>query len=843
LNLRAAPTRVPLASLGAYFFSVIPRRGDLVILRAVTITNRILLQLAVAAALVIVVATGATYRLVHGEAERQGLNHLGDYVAERARVEETKFAQVQENLEMVRAQALRRFAAPIPADFRKQWDEWFERFPDGAWRSRRKFSDGRKWSTLWLHKDAKLTPELQTQILRANNICNDLLQGWVDSFPSLYFLFPCQANMGFDPRIPNWVWDTPADYDNNGIEAVRNANPENNPGRRIVWNSVLEEPTSHNPYIAVLLPIDLDGTNVATVGHDIHALQLLDDSTRSSLKGATHFIFREDGRLIAHRERMPQILAAKGLLTMQGSDDPALRSLYTAARKRPERRFAGYDPVSHSYYAVSRLAGPEWFFMTTMPGAELQQRAFQSAQWVLWSGLLSLALMLGFLATILRRQIARPLAELARATRQMSAGETTARAVVPGRDELGALAGSFNEMAGRVASRDAELRALNQTLEQRVAERTNKLRESEERFSKAFQASPALIALTRVVDGTFVAANEAFYKITGFTEAEVIGRRSLDLKIYAVPEQREEYVRMIREKGSVRDREHLLQTKDGTLRTVLVSGEALELDGQPHLLTVGLDITGRKQAEVETVKALAREKELSELKSNFVSMVSHEFRTPLGVIMSAAEILQRYFDRLPAEKRGRHLEMIFRSTRNLAALMEEVLLLGKVEEGRMQFTPAPIDLESFCRSLADEILSATQAACPIRFSSAAPLDGAVGDESLLRHILTNLLSNAVKYSEPGTPVEFLAGRVGAEAVFTVRDHGIGIPLEDQPRIFNSFSRGRNVGERPGTGLGLVIVQRCVQLHGGDIRLESTPGQGTTMVVRLPVFGEVERSLS
>jgi len=814
---------------------------NLAILWAVTITNRILLQLAIAAGLVIIVATGATYKLVHGEAERQDLNHLTDYVTERAQVEETKFAHIQENLEMVRSQALRRFAAPIPSNYQEQWDEWFEKYPDGAWRSRRKFSDGRKWSTLWLQKDARLTPEIQTQILRANNICNDLLQGWVDSFPSLYFVFPCQANMGFDPRIPNWVWDTPADYDNNGIEAVRSSNPENNPSRRIVWNSVLEEPTSQNPYISVMLPLDMDGTNVATVGHDIHALQLLDDSTRSSLKGATHFIFRQDGRLIAHRERMKQILAGKGLVTMQDCGDPGLRSLYFASAKRAERRFAGYDNVSRNYYAVSRLAGPEWFFMTTMPGAELQQRAFQSAQWVLWSGVLSLALLLGFLATILRRQIARPLAELARATRQMSAGDITARASVPGADELGALAGSFNEMAGRVASRDAELRALNQTLEQRVAERTNKLRESEERFSKAFQASPAFIALIRLDTGAFVTVNEAFLKASGYTEAEVIGHTSLGLNLYAVPQQRDEYLRLIREQGSVRGREHLVRMKDGSLRTMFISGELLELDGQPHLLTVGLDITSRKQAEIETVKALAREKELSELKSNFVSMVSHEFRTPLGVIMSATEILQRYFDRLPPEKRGRHLDMIFRSTRNLAALMEEVLLLGKVEEGRMQFTPAPIDLESFCRSLAEEVQSATYSVCPIHFSVIAPIDGAVSDESLLRHILTNLLSNAVKYSAPGMPVEFAAKRHNGEAVFTVRDRGIGIPLEDQPRIFNSFSRGRNVGERPGSGLGLVIVQRCVQLHGGDIRLESAPGQGTTMTVRLPMFGISEIS--
>ena len=806
-----------------------------------TVTNRILLQIAAAAGLVIVVSSTATYRMVYRTAERQGLNHLSDYVAERARVEETKFAHIAENLEMVRGQFIQANATPVARGYQEQWDVNFQRYPDGAWRSRTNFSDGRRWSTLWIHKDTVLTPTLQTQILRANNICNSLLRGWVDSFPSLYFVFPCNANMGFDPRIPNWVWETPADYDNNAIEAVRSSNPQNNPGRNIVWNGVLEEPTSHLPYISIMLPIDMNRTNVATLGHDIHALQLLDDSTRSSLEGATHFIFRRDGRLIVHREKMKEILASKGHLTMQDSGDPALRSLYAAAMEQTERRFTGYDEVSHSYYAVSRLAGPEWFFITTMPGVQLQRQAFQSAKWVLWSGLLSLALVLSFFAIILRRQIAKPLAELARATKSMSGGDTTARARVPHRDELGELATSFNEMADRVASRDSELRALNQTLEQRVAERTDKLRESEERFSKAFQASPALIAITRLSDGTFVAANEAFYKVSGYAENEVIGRRALELNIYAVPQQRDEYVQLIRTHGSVRDREHLLRTKDGTLRTVLSSGELLELDGQPHLLTVGLDITGRKQAEVETVKALAREKELSELKSNFVSMVSHEFRTPLGVIQSASDVLDRYLDRLAPEKRRKHLDMIFRSTKNLTQLVEGVLLLGKVEDGRLQFAPAAIDLPAACTQLVDEVISATTAASPIEFTPGPELESARCDADLLRHIVANLLTNAVKYSAPGTPVKFTVERQGTNAVFTVRDQGIGIADEDQAQLFQSFARGRNVGPRPGTGLGLVIVKRCVELHGGTIELQSVLDQGTVVTVTLPVFGDEARS--
>lgn len=247
------------------------------------------------------------------------------------------------------------------------------------------------------------------------------------------------------------------------------------------------------------------------------------------------------------------------------------------------------------------------------------------------------------------------------------------------------------------------------------------------------------------------------------------------------------------------------------------------------------DITEQKRSEAELLKNLAREKELGEMKTGFVSLVSHEFRTPLGVIMSATEILQRYFDRLHADKRARHLEMIFRSSRNLASLIEEVLVLGAVEEGRMEFKPAPVAVETICRALVDEITSATNAVCPVHLCVASSFEGAVSDEGLLRHILTNLLSNAVKYSEPGSPVEFKLERQDSYGVFVVQDHGIGIQPEDKEHLFAAFTRGRNVGARPGTGLGLVIVQRCVELHGGELNLESEVGQGTTVTVRLPLF--------
>ncbi len=245
----------------------------------------------------------------------------------------------------------------------------------------------------------------------------------------------------------------------------------------------------------------------------------------------------------------------------------------------------------------------------------------------------------------------------------------------------------------------------------------------------------------------------------------------------------------------------------------------------------------RAKAESDLARALAQERELSELKSRFVSMVSHEFRTPLGITMSAVELLQHYEDRLPPDQKAVLLADIQGSTKSMAGLMEQVLLLGRVEAGRLAFRPRPLDLETLVLKLTDESHSATNRRCLIQWTALNDLSGAQGDEALLRHIFSNLLSNAVKYSPEGAPVNFTGRREGTEAVLAVKDEGIGIPVGERARLFEAFHRCANVGEIPGTGLGLVIVKRCVDLHGGSIEMESEPGRGTQFTVRLPLWSK------
>src|SRR5260221_2514925 len=214
------------------------------------------------------------------------------------------------------------------------------------------------------------------------------------------------------------------------------------------------------------------------------------------------------------------------------------------------------------------------------------------------------------------------------------------------------------------------------------------------------------------------------------------------------------------------------------------------------MLVVGLDITERKQTEAEMLRTLAREREWGQLRSNLVSMLSHESRTPLGIIQSSAEILEDYLDQLEPAERKEHLQSIQKNTRRMAELMEEALLIGSFDAGKMEFKAVSLDLGTFVRRLVDEVLSATDRRCPIELSLAEIPAELRADERLLRHIFTNLLTNAVKYSDIGRVVRFELGRDEGGIVCDIRDQGIGIPDADRDRIFNPFQRGLDFIDHP-----------------------------------------------
>ena len=228
-----------------------------------------------------------------------------------------------------------------------------------------------------------------------------------------------------------------------------------------------------------------------------------------------------------------------------------------------------------------------------------------------------------------------------------------------------------------------------------------------------------------------------------------------------------------------------------------------------------------------------KHKELAELKSRFVSMTSHEFRTPLSVVLSSAELLQVYGERWTEEKKQTHLVRVQDAATYMKQMLDEVLLIGRAEAGKLQSEPNPVDIAAVCAELVETLRLHFDSERDLTFTASGALQNLIVDQQLLMHILDNLLSNAFKYSPPQKPIHFDVCRDGEYVVFTVKDEGIGISAEDQARLFETFHRGKNVGDVSGTGLGLAVVKKSVEVLRGSITVESELGAGSTFEVRVP----------
>lgn len=241
-------------------------------------------------------------------------------------------------------------------------------------------------------------------------------------------------------------------------------------------------------------------------------------------------------------------------------------------------------------------------------------------------------------------------------------------------------------------------------------------------------------------------------------------------------------------------------------------------------------------------------RELNALKSRFVSIVSHEFRTPLTVLRTSTELLEHYGHRANEEQKHSYYQRIRSAISNMTQLLEDVLVVGKSDAGKLEFKPIPLNVEEFCAQLREDMQHSVGLDHTIEFIYKRHTDGIPNtqgkgkaleestvplDPNLLRPILTNLLSNAIKYSPIQTTITFSAVSYPKYVVFEVTDHGIGIPTEDQPHLFELFHRASNVDTIRGTGLGLSIVKQCSDRHNGTIDFKSEENIGTTFTVKLP----------
>lgn len=371
-------------------------------------------------------------------------------------------------------------------------------------------------------------------------------------------------------------------------------------------------------------------------------------------------------------------------------------------------------------------------------------------------------------------------------------------------------------------------------LEQRVKERTAQLSQTLRRIEAILNSSTDIIVLCRP-DGTISQVNPAFDEtfqcqpdaalqpLTSLVVAEhaLLLEQAFQGVIRTAQPQRLEVVVHGEGRGTF-DADVVLSP--------IVEEQAGRVSGVVCSLR---DITLHKRMEAQLRQTLEQEIELSDLKSRYVSMAAHDLRNPLAIIQSAVTLLEHYSERMSAEEKQERHSVIRDSIGRMVTLLDNILIIGRAESGKLTFNPAPLDVIAFCQDLAEEARQAGGTTRLIDFSYQGTCAGASLDANLLRHILDNLLSNAIKYSPAESTITFSLDCQPDRIVFRVQDQGIGIPEADQARLFEAFHRASNVGHRPGTGLGLAIVKQSVDLHGGTIAFESTEGVGTMFTVVIP----------
>ncbi len=332
--------------------------------------------------------------------------------------------------------------------------------------------------------------------------------------------------------------------------------------------------------------------------------------------------------------------------------------------------------------------------------------------------------------------------------------------------------------------------------------------------------------------------NDTFAQMLGYSPSDLIGHPPV--KHFPSQESWEALMGQaypILRSGQAFTTECQMRRRDGTLIWVLLHGKRVDAERRkPGTIWTFVDVSERKHSDEMLKTALAKQTELTRLKSRFISMTSHEFRTPLATILSSAELIEHYHAKLTPLERQDLTTSIQTAVTRMTAMLDDVLMIGRIDADKLEFNPQPMLLAHFCEQITNEnrvIAAAQKEKVNIELMLSGCDTQIHLDEKLLRHILGNLLSNALKYSPDGGKVFFGAVCRAKEIEFIIADTGIGLPQEDIPQLFDTFYRASNVGNISGTGLGLAIVRRAVDLHKGTIKVDSALGSGTRFTVNLP----------
>lgn len=491
------------------------------------------------------------------------------------------------------------------------------------------------------------------------------------------------------------------------------------------------------------------------------------------------------------------------------------------------RKLVGYSQST----GIGTYPGLGWVVLVRQDTAIAFATANAIQYTVLLSGMVT-GLITAAIVWRVSRNIVQPILSIVKAADAIQQGDTAASIPVFDRqDEVGILSHALGNLVKTLNDQKNVIEEARLSLERRVIERTLELQHTKERVEAILNnSSDAIIFAT--FDGKIKQINPAFNELYGYSYDE--WERSL--LILTSPENAPKLVQTLEtvvQTGKSQRLELVCQREDGTTFDADVAFAPTAHQNQIEGIVCNVrDVTERKQVEAAMRTALEQARELNELKSRFTSMVSHEFRSPLTVILSSSGLLEKYGDQMVEDKKRHHFSQIQIQVKRLTTLLDDVLMLSRAENISIETNAEPVDLTHFCQTIINEQQSTTSQHT-IQFTVTGENRPVVIDSKLMQQAITNLLSNAIKYSPKGGDIDFELTYETRQVSLQIKDRGIGIPEEDQKRLFEHFHRAKNVGTISGTGLGLPIVKQAVEAHGGRLTFESTADSGTTFTIILP----------
>lgn len=676
-----------------------------------------LIQMSLRIALVITIVTVFCYGHFISTLKLLTVEQLEKYIVERGQRESQLFQLAQDNHTVLKQELLARlneFGDHAPETL---FNQRFIRSAEGVIRNHPENFDGTKQAGVYIGKQLNITTEIRQRVLTFYDLVMSYGAAWHNRFQNTYITTPENIMVIYWPESPHWIQKASSNLNLPEWETLWVADPVHNPQRVSVWTGTYYDPVAKTWMVSCETPVDIRNQHIATIGHDVIIAELLQRTIHDALQGTYNLIFREDGRLIAHPQKMNDIERANGNFYIPQAHDPHLMKVFHEAKNLKDHSYVVENKEYGEYLAITKIKGPQWYLVSIYPQSLLSEKALKTTWLVLFLGILSLFAEITILFWVLKKKVARPLHQFIEATEQFALGHFNIQLPISEEEELNRLVQAFTTMGQEIQTREFNLQ---QT--QKAIERSNQqLRE------------------------------------------EILERQFIETALQEAKHQ--------------------------------------------------LEIANR-------------------VKTTFLTNMNHELRTPLNGILGYAQVLQYDSDLNAEQEEG--LDVIQRCGEHLLMLIDDILDISKLETNQIKLYPQNFDFSQFLEDIVDMFqIQAAQKKISFLFEPMSSLPTQVyGDEKRLRQILINLLSNAVKFTHQGGVV-FKVTYELEKAYFEIQDTGMGITSEEMDIIFLPFRQAGDPKCRPqGTGIGLSIAMKLIEMMGGKLQGNSVIGCGSTFSTQI-----------